>query len=156
MTTAITDAIFRTNYPEFADKARFPVPQVAYYLTLAPKLINEPRWGNVFDTGVELFIAHNVALERRALDEKNGVPGMAPGIVSGKSVDKVSVNYDTQSGVMPGAGHWNLTIYGMRFIKLSRMFGAGPIQVGIGFNPPFSMGSDAWPGPWQSNFPNPS
>jgi len=44
------------------------------------------------------------------------------------------------------AGHWNLTVYGTRFIRFAKMFGAGPIQIGIGYNPsPF--GGPAWPGP---------
>jgi hypothetical protein len=41
----------------------------------------------------------------------------------------VTQAYDTTAGIVPEAGHWNLTTYGMRFIQLVLMFGAGPIQV---------------------------
>ena len=50
--------------------------------------------------------------------------------MSAKSVDKVSVSYDTQASVSPDAGHWNLTIYGQRMWTLIQMFGAGPVQFG--------------------------
>jgi hypothetical protein len=70
---------------------------------------------------------------------------MITGVINSKSVDKVSIGYDTAGGIEAGAGHWNLTIYGTRLIKLIKMVGAGPVQVGIGCTPMYS--GSAWSGP---------
>lgn len=147
----LTPAQLRTDFPEFASTVVYPTSQVTFWITLAYKLLNAQRWGNVLDQGVELFVAHNLAIEARAQADaaKGGIPGQQVGPVSSKSVDKVSMGYDTGSGIEPGAGHWNLTIYGTRFVRLMRMFGAGPVQVGIGAVP---VGSgQAWPGPIASS-----
>jgi hypothetical protein len=53
---------------------------------------------------------------------------VAAGMVARKTVDKVSVTYDTASAMEEDAGHWNLTVYGTRFIRLARMVGTGGMQ----------------------------
>lgn len=144
---AITVAQFRIDYPEFTDTVTYPNSGVTYWLTLAYQLLNPDRWGAQIDTAAELFVAHNLALEARAQAEAtNGViPGTTTGPISSKSVDKVSVSFDVGSGIQPDAGHWNLTVYGTRFIRLVRMFGAGPLFIGVGAVP---TGSGlGWPGP---------
>jgi len=143
----VTAASFRAHYPEFVDSVVYTDAQITYYLTLAGLMLNAPRWLSLLDLGTELFIAHNIVLEAKAQKTATagGIPGEMTGITSSKSVDKVSVSYDTSSGLVPGAGHWNLTIYGARFIKLMRMFGAGPLHVGGGVAPDNT--GMAWPGP---------
>ena len=133
----ITTAQFRQDYPEFASTAQYTPSAVAYWLNLAYAMLNTRRWGNQLDVAAELFAAHNLTLEVRAQAEsKNGgIPGQQVGPVNSKSVDKVSIGYDTGSGIEADAGHWNLSIYGTRFIRLAKMFGAGPIQIGIGVTP---------------------
>jgi hypothetical protein len=128
---AVTVNVFRQDFPEFADDGSYPDSAVIFYLTLAGKLLNEARWGDVLDMGTELFIAHNLVLERNAQKTAaaGGVPGQNSGPLASKAVGPVNASYDTSAGIEEGAGHWNLTIYGTRFISLVRMFGAGPIQV---------------------------
>ncbi|ECC3368559.1 TPA: DUF4054 domain-containing protein, partial [Escherichia coli] len=48
---------------------------------------------------------------------------------SSKSVDKVSVSYDTSATLNPDAGFWNNTRYGAEFYQLITMFGAGGRQL---------------------------
>lgn len=146
---AITAAQFRADLPEFANMAIFPDAAVNYWLSLAYTMLRAERWGpdgavagqpSVRDNGVEMFTAHNIVLEAaasRAVATGN-LPGIQTGAVSGKSVDRVSVSYDAQAGLEPDAGHWNLTIYGTRFIKLARMAGMGGLQITGGCD--FSMG----------------
>jgi len=124
-------ATFRQDFSEFSSAVNFPNADVTFWLTLGQKLLNECRWADLLDTGLELFIAHNLALERGAKKSAaNGaVPGMSTGPVAAKAVDKVSVNYDTTAAMEADAGHWNLTIYGTRFIQLARMVGAGGLQL---------------------------
>jgi hypothetical protein len=143
----ITAERFRADFPEFCDKEVFLPSQIDYYLRLAYMMLNPQRWGNTIDFGAGLFVAHNVALEakQQAVAASGGIPGASSGIISSKSVDKVSISYDTASGLQADAGHWNLTLYGTRFIRLARMMGSGPIQVGIGMAPSGSGG--AWSGP---------
>lgn len=144
---AITSAQFRIDYPEFATIATYPDSAVNYFLTLAYQLLNADRWNTQLDMAAELFVAHNLVLEQRAsLESATGqVPGSMTGPISNKSVDKVSIGFDTGSAANKDAGHWNLTIYGNRLYRLMKMFGASPLFVGVGYAP---VGSGvAWPGP---------
>lgn len=138
---------FRQHFPEFTDTEKFLDTTIIYWLTLALKLLNVDRWGDLLDNGAELFVAHNIALEAKALQEGStgGIPGSSTGLLSSKSVDRVSISYDTSSSLEDGAGHWNLTIYGKRYIRLARLVGMGPIHVGTG-DIVQSVGP-AWPGP---------
>lgn len=148
---------FRQDFPEFLDPGRYPDPAVTFWLTMAGLMLNVSRWVELLDIGTELFIAHNLALEVQAQETaaNGGVPGLTTGAVASKSVDKISISYDVSAGIEAGAGHWNLTIYGTRLMKLINMIGAGPIQIGIGYYDPMSS-QNAWPGVWTGNFPNPS
>lgn len=143
----ITVAQLRADYPEFSSSATYPAPVIQFWLNFAYNFLNADRWGNSIDMGAELFAAHNIVLEQKAQAsaQVGGVPGEQVGPIASKSVDKVSVNYDVGSGIEPDAGHWNLTVYGTRFIRLSKMMGAGPLQVGMGAVPPLS--GAGWPGP---------
>ena len=143
----ITVQQFRSDYPEFSSTAVYPNSQIEYWLNFAYLMLNAQRWGGMLHLGASMFIAHNLAIEARAQMEASagGIPGQQTGPLSSKSVDKVSMSYDTGAGIQPGAGHWNLTVYGTRFIKMARMFGAGPVQIGIGIAP--ALSGQAWPGP---------
>ena len=78
----------------------------------------------------------------------DGVAGRSPGgrvgVLSSKGADGISASYDVGTSTEKDAGHWNLTTYGTRFIRLSRMFGAGPLQVGPSLG---DSAGGAWPGP---------
>lgn len=127
----ITPDGFRADFPEFADAAAYPDSGITFWLTVASKLLNPLRWQDMLETGTELFVAHNLVLERQA--QKSATAGAPPGVSTGpiatKTVGPVTQAYDTTAGIEEGAGHWNLTVYGTRFIWLVKMFGAGPIQV---------------------------
>lgn len=157
MTTPVTVAKFRADLPEFADTSVYPDSILGFWLTFASQMTDEGRWGELAEVGQVMFSAHHVVLERQAMMTAavGGVPGLEVGIVNNKSVDKVSVGYDTQGGQELDAGHWNQTIYGRRYIHLARMIGGGPVQIGIGCAPVGSS-AGAWAGPWPWNFPNPS
>lgn len=148
MADKITNVQFRKDFPEFAVPNKYNESALTFWLGLAyDHFFNAPRWGETLNIGVEMFVAHQLVLEADALAavSVNGQPGQYVGAVSSESVDKVSVNYDTNTTVDEGAGHWNLTVYGKRYIRLARMIGAGGIQLGIGCAPPFN--GPAWWGP---------
>lgn len=124
-------ATFRQDFPEFSDTTTYPDGSVDFYLALGVKLLPECRWQDLLDYGLELFTAHHLVLSTR--DQKaeaaGGMPGAMTGPQSSKAVDKVSVSYDTASATLEDGGFWNLTTYGVRFLQLARMIGAGGIQL---------------------------
>lgn len=145
----ITVLQFRANFPAYANVTRFPDDGVTFWLTLAYALFPADRWGDILDFGVQLYTAHNLALEAMATKQgaNGGIPGAASGMLNSKSIDKVSAGYDTASVAEEFAGNYNLTTYGMRLWRLIQQFGAGPIQVGVG--PGCAPGSQiAWYGPF--------
>lgn len=152
MTITVTPATFRETFPEFANVTMYPNAIITYWVSIAALLLNETLWSTLIDHGVSLFVAHNIALEARSLAEAaQGAPvGGGTGPINSKSVDKVSVGYDTAAAMEKDAGHWNLTIYGTRFIRLAKLIGHVPLQVGVGCIPPYS--GPAWfgPYPWPS------
>ncbi len=148
MAVTITIADFRTNFPEFADVAKYPNAWLTFWLSLATLLLNEDRWGEVVNFGAQLYMAHNLVLERQAVTTAaaGGIPGIATGRLNSKSVDKVSAGYDTTSVTEEFGGNWNLTTYGMRLYRLMQQFGAGPVQIGAG--PGCAPILGGWPGPY--------
>lgn len=140
----ITSQAFRKAFPAFMDPSCYPEHEIDYWRQLGTKLIDQARWGELFSDGLFLFIAHNLTLEfnSKKAASKGQAPGQVQGVVTSASVDKVSYSRDASSAMDPDAGHWNLTIYGLRYLRLVKMIGAGPIHVGPS-NPGASI---AWPG----------
>jgi hypothetical protein len=114
------------------------------------------------DFATEMWVAHQIVLEKQAIATAaaGGDPGTKIGIISNKSVNGVSVGFDigavTGGNMQANAGYYNSTVYGIRFYRLMKLRGAGPIQLGIGRPPPFLFfnnfgylgSSNAWAGPW--------
>lgn len=149
-TTTITEAYFRETFNEFANPVKYSSGKIQMYLLLAQALININRWGDYYAMGVCLFVAHNCVIDRRNMDENDfdRPSGTQVGPIGSESGGGVGVTYDVGAGIEPGAGHWNLSNYGTRFIQFARLAGAGPVQVnGPYVEPQFS--GPAWPGPWQ-------
>jgi hypothetical protein len=154
----ITAASFKIDFPEFASDTAYPPSVINYYLALAGFMLNKNRFGQpgpapanppttIYDMVTELFVAHHVAIEKQAMNAAagGGVPGVTTGPVASKSVGPVSVSYDSGAVISTDAGFWNQTMYGLRMWKFIQLYGAGPIQIGIGYAP-YGAGS-AWPGP---------
>lgn len=122
---------FRQDFPEFADTTAYPNGTVNFYLGLGVKLLPADRWQDVLDYGLELFTAHHLAIATR--DQQTAAIGGVPGVMTGpqtsKTVDKVSVSYDTNAATYEDAGFWNMSSYGVRFWQLARMVGAGGVQL---------------------------
>jgi hypothetical protein len=127
----VTPAQLRSDFPEFANATTYPDSLVTMWLTVANSLVNPNRWVELTNLGIELVTCHHLAISAR--DQLAAAVGGAPGEVKGptasKSVDKVSVSYDTAAVTLSDAGFWNATQYGTRFIGLARMMGAGGLQV---------------------------
>ena len=127
----VTAASFRATLPEFANTSVYSDAQVGFWLVEAGMMLPAARWGDVLDMGITYRTAHNLALARRdaIATQAGGVPGNVLGIETSKAVDKVSKSSDANSVAVTGAGLWNSTSYGIRFVQLARMVGAGGMQL---------------------------
>jgi hypothetical protein len=144
-TSAVTDP----NAVQFSSDA------IAFWLNFASLTLNAQRFGSLYYLAVELFVAHNLALE--ALSEQGGdqtIPGVTKGAIASSAAGNVSVSYNNAAVLELDAGHWNWTSFGIRLIKLIRLVCAGPLQVtGGGCQGPYN--GPAWNGVWCFNVPNP-
>ncbi|UQN68018.1 DUF4054 domain-containing protein [Burkholderia multivorans] len=122
---------FRQAFPEFDDTTTYPDALVQFWMTVAVSLVNADRWGDLTDLGIALVTAHHLALAVK--DQKmaavGGVPGQVSGPQSSKAVDKVSASYDTAAVAINDGGFWNATMYGVRYLSLAMMMGAGGMQL---------------------------
>ncbi|EPY9203206.1 DUF4054 domain-containing protein [Morganella morganii] len=123
---------FRADFPEFSDTSRYPDSTISFYLGLADTALDQDKHGDQFIYLSELFTAHYVELRGKALAGaavSGAVNTSGGGVLSSKSVDKVSASYDTSGIVNPDAGFWNNTGYGREFYWWWSMFGAGGRQL---------------------------
>lgn len=119
-------AAFRLNFPEFGDVTKYTADMIAFWQGLGEKLLNEERWGEFYSEGLQLFVAHQIALAaKNASTSSSNIPGTGTGILSGKSVGGVSINYDTSSVTLQDAGNYNMTQYGRQFWQLAQIVGTG-------------------------------
>ena len=124
-------ATFRQNFPEFADVAAYPNSQITFWATVAEKMVVQSIWNDMYDFGVQLYVAHEITLARQnqLAAATGGLPGQGGGIATSKTVGSVSVGYDANTNTEKNAGWWNLTNYGKQFFRLINIFGAGCIQL---------------------------
>lgn len=145
---AVTTTSFRESFPEFTDVLAFPEPQLEFWITLAGKMVDADRWGDLADYGMMLCAAHNLIISASDVvaAAMGGIPGnAASGAVSSKSAGGLSFSRDVSGSAESGAGNWNASTYGTRYIRLARLMGAGPVQVGTGAS--LATGG-AWAGPF--------
>lgn len=131
----VTVSSFRQSFKAFSAPDKYEDGDIENYIALAVLFQNQYRWDPAtIDYGTGLFVAHNLVLDARAnaAARAGGVPGTVQGVQNSKSVDKVAVGMDANSVIEKDAGWWNMTTYGIRFIQLTRAYGAGGIQVGSG------------------------
>ncbi|NMP26852.1 DUF4054 domain-containing protein [Rahnella sp. SAP-1] len=129
-----TPSDFRELFPQFADTTKFPNIRIAARLAVADRLLNENVTGtDLFPYFCGLFVAHYMALD--VADNRSvavgGAGGANSGILTSKSVDKVSMSYDASMTMDPDAGFWNNSRYGSEFWEYLMLFGAGGIQLGV-------------------------
>lgn len=124
-------ALFRADFPEFADSARFPDSTITFWSDMGEQLISVDRFGALWTKATELFTAHNIVLAAGsvAASTAGGLPGGSGGSVSSKAVGSVNVSYDSGGVMLPNSGHWNQTTYGRQYIQLVPLMGRGAVQL---------------------------
>ena len=127
----IDESSFRLNMPMFASVEDYPSAQFNFYLKLGVKLLPESRWDDLLDDGYTFFVAHYLTLYARSMlmADLGGDVGKVAGNETSKSVDGVSKSMDVSSISLEDGGHWNQTTWGIQFLQLARMVGAGGVQL---------------------------
>lgn len=122
---------FRTDYPEFANETRYPDPIISRALRQADAILDQNIQGSQFVELAELCAAHYTELGGKTLatSAAGGVSTAGGGVLTSKSVDKVSASYDVSGIVDPDAGFWNNTSFGREFFWWWSMYGAGGRQL---------------------------
>ena len=127
----VTPTQIRTDFPEFANTTSYPDSLFMFWIVVAYHRFNAYRWGDLYNLGIELFVCHNVTIERdngRAA-QRTATPGAQKGPISSETTGSVSASYDAAIAAEPGYGNYNLTNYGTRYAELLSLVGAGPITV---------------------------
>lgn len=123
---------FLKTFPQFKPPA-VSDEQIEYYVALANALLQETRWGDLWEYAMGLCTAHflTIALQVQA---GNGTPDSAAvaaaaqskGTIASKSVDGVSVSYQfTALDNYKDWGGWLLTAYGTQLATLGQTVGMG-------------------------------
>lgn len=146
----LTVAEFRAILPAFSSVTLYPDAAVAFWTKQAVTLpvIDADRWGQFYELGICLWVGHVLTI---GAAQQNRGATLGSGVPASKSVNGVSISYDTQMGIEVNAGWYGTTPWGNAFLHYLRMAGAGPMQIGTGYfwNAP---GSVIFPGfpyrPW--------
>ena len=127
----MTASLFRKMLPEFADSSVYLDEIIDVWLNLAIAQLDPARWGGLWQMGVSMFVAHQLAIGRQTQLQasRGGPPGFAIGMVASKAINGVSVSYNTSASLLKDGGDFNLTIYGIRFLSFARMVGTGGFQI---------------------------
>ncbi len=126
----VTIADFRSAFPEFQAVDLYTDEAIQFWFDQAGVILPARRLNRALPLATMLFVAHNItfsAMSARAAS-KQGIPG-ATGVLTGKSVDKVSFTYDAGVAARANDGHWNATSYGQRLRSLLRGLSVGPFYV---------------------------
>lgn len=122
---------FTAAFPEFSDPLAYPQASFTFWQGIAALRLPADRWAELLDHGSMLFIAHNMAVQRRNAKAaaKGGAVGAIEGPTTAKSIDKLSKSQDASAVTLEGAGDWNSTTYGVQFWQLAQIVGAGGLQL---------------------------
>lgn len=128
---AVTRDTFVAAFPAFASLTTYPAATFDFWLEQAGDVVEERRFGKAVDRATMFFVAHYLTLAAR--DAASAASGASTGTVQGpvnsKSVDKVSVGYDSGSVTIDKAGLWNLTTFGIQFYRMAQAAATGGVYV---------------------------
>jgi|GEM_PF-405946 len=145
--TAFTAANFTAFYPQFIDlqegaakigyTLKLVIPDAAFTIFLAEAngRVQENRWHSQWLGGMCNYIAHKATLYLAATTVRD-VQGliassMPRAVMTSKSVDGVSVSYDTESIArdLDGYGDFKSTTYGQQFASTAKLLGKGGMMI---------------------------
>lgn len=113
---SIDPASFVIRFPEFAS---IGVDRLQLFLDDAELNLNTAYWGDKYDLGHAYLAAHYVSLGSRT--EAGSYSPMTT--VASKSVDGVSISYNSPSPKNQSDAYYSSTAYGQRYLALRKTLG---------------------------------
>lgn len=122
---------FRLDFPEFADNTIYTDSMCSFWSVLGEQINSLEVFGSAYTQLIELFTAHNLSVQATNISASDvgGIPTGNGGAISSKTVEQVSVDYDSVSTAISGGGDFNSTSYGRQYLILRRQFTCGVMQV---------------------------
>ena len=124
---------FLSFFPQFTNKV--PEAVLNFYIRLANNSLSYSRWGDSWEMGMTLFVAHYLTLylqTTNGLNENSPVSQVlansyAAGLTASKSAGSLSKSYDYGSvnDDFAGWGAWKLTAFGQQFATMAKLVGKG-------------------------------
>lgn len=111
----VTTATFKVRFPEFVSQDD---SRIQLFLDDAETMLNFTYWGTKYDLGVNYYTAHELAKSIAYIS--SGGSGGGSGVISGKSVDGVSVSYATSTPSNTKEAYYMSTPYGIKYWSLLR------------------------------------
>jgi hypothetical protein len=133
-TPPITYEQFIGMFPVFKNELVFLQSDAELYLGLTA-FFDPRRYGQYLNLASALFAAHFLTIDAQDMlsISRGGLPGQTTGPAVSKSVGGASISYaeyaTIEGGTTGNSGHWNLTVYGKRYLRIAKMAGAGPVQI---------------------------
>jgi hypothetical protein len=134
LTPPVTYQQFITDFPVFANGLIYLESDVNLYLGLTA-YFDPRRYGQFLNLAAELYVAHFLVIDAQDMMSisRGGLPGQTTGPAVSKSIGGASISYaeyaTIEGGTTGNSGHWNLTVFGKRYLRIARMAGAGPVQI---------------------------
>lgn len=123
---------FLSLYPQFT---QLDDTIVLFYIKMASNSLSAARWGDLWEMGMALFVAHHLILWMKvtqglgedAPESQIINNSLSAGLTSSKSVGSLSKSYDYSdiNGDFGGWGTWKLTAFGQQFVTYAKMLGKG-------------------------------
>lgn len=130
MTDHIFDAVaFRAQFPTFTSPTKYPDEQLSGYFTMATAYIYPQDWfgicGPQLQLGLNLMTAHLAYLNQLMLTGNT-----SGGLVTGATIDKVTVSLQQPAAKNAWADWMNLSPFGRQLLALFRLLSRGGGIVG--------------------------
>ena len=120
---------------EISLKPLIPTEVMEMYIELAHGAVKQSRYKGAWKHCMCLFVAHFTTLYMQSMSESNVDAvihaGQTKGLVTSKSVDGVSISYDSSSLLqgLDNFASWKLTTYGVQFITFAKTYNKGGMYV---------------------------
>ncbi|MEL7494813.1 MAG: DUF4054 domain-containing protein [Cyanobacteria bacterium J06554_11] len=113
----VTATSFKVVYPEFSTESD---ERVDIFLGKSALLVNQTKWGSLYDEGIETLTAHKLARANEAAGSSNG-KGVGQ-LVSKNINDHISLSYARESSESSSnstsQSEYSTTIYGKQYLAL--------------------------------------
>jgi Protein of unknown function (DUF4054) len=121
----MTPDSFKARFPEFTSETDV---RIQANITDADPYFDRCKWGNLYESGVAYWVAHQIALANERAARFSADKGMA-NFVNSSDVGDVSYSKDGNLLNSSAKDPYLLTVYGQEYRRLSKLVGIGAVAV---------------------------